>query len=257
MSSEFQLPSRAPQEIAARPFQILCLSGGGYRGLYTAALLEKLENAANKPLSKIFDMIAGTSIGGILALGLGCGLSAARLRKAFETNAERIFPQWYQIKGKNIFPRFRQGIFKARYPLQGLRDTIAEILGDKRNAKIHSGMATQLLITSVNLTARTACLFRSTDTECNASLIDIALATSAAPTYFPEHMVDSTIMIDGGLVANAPDMLCVIEALKSAKLDEIRVLSIGTAGGEGANAYREPENPGAQDCFRVQRRFSS
>jgi len=244
MSPEIELPSRAPQGIAARPFQILCLSGGGYRGLYTAALLEKLENEAGKPLSQVFDVIAGTSIGGILALGLGCGLAAKKLRASFEKNADRIFPKWYRIKGRKIFPRFPKGILKARYPKEGLRDTIDEIFGDKTKAKINSGMATQLLITSVDLTSRTARLFRSTDVNCDTSLIDIALATSAAPTYFPEHLVDSAIMVDGGLVANAPDLIAVIEALKGAKLEDIRVLSVGTAGREGANAYREPGSPG-------------
>ena len=62
MSSENEIQSRAPQKLAAKPFQILCLSGGGYRGLYTAALLEKTEKEAGKPLSQVFDLIAGTSI---------------------------------------------------------------------------------------------------------------------------------------------------------------------------------------------------
>ncbi len=244
MSSENEIQSRAPQKLAAKPFQILCLSGGGYRGLYTAALLEKTEKEAGKPLSQVFDLIAGTSIGGILAIGLASGVAATSLRGAFEKNANRIFPQSYQIKGKNVFPRLPLGIFRARYPQQGLRDTLAEILGEKRTTKIHTGLATQLLVTCVDLTSRPARLFRSTDLSCDTSLIDIGLATSAAPTYFPEHTVGSAIVVDGGLVANAPDMLAVIEALKSERLEDIRVLSIGTAGREGARAFRKPESPG-------------
>jgi patatin-like phospholipase/acyl hydrolase len=244
MSSEIEVQSRPPNKLSAKPFQILCLNGGGYRGLYTAALLEKIEKEADKPLSQVFDLIAGTSIGGILALGLASGVSASNLRSAFEKNADGIFPQSYQIKGKKVFPRFRFGIFKARYPQEGLRHTLAEILGEKMKAKIHSGLATQLLVTCVDLTSRSARLFRSTDLSCNTSLIDIGLATSAAPTYFPEHTVDSAIVVDGGLVANAPDMLAVLEALKSERLEDVRVLSIGTAGREGARAYRKPESPG-------------
>lgn len=109
MSSGLQLdPPGAASNPAIPPFQILCLSGGGYRGLYTATLLEELEKEAQNPLAEVFDLIAGTSIGGILAIGLAAGVPAATLRKAFEDHGGEIFPRFYKIRGHNVFSRLGQ-----------------------------------------------------------------------------------------------------------------------------------------------------
>jgi len=74
-------------------FQILSLSGGGFLGLYTAAVLAELEERSGKPLNQCFDLIAGTSIGGIIALGLAAGRSASDIRDAFIEHGPRIFPR--------------------------------------------------------------------------------------------------------------------------------------------------------------------
>ena len=73
-------------------FQILSLSGGGYRGLFTAEILARLEEQADRPIGGCFDLIAGTSIGGIIAIGLGVGRTATDIRDAFLDNGEAIFP---------------------------------------------------------------------------------------------------------------------------------------------------------------------
>lgn len=72
-------------------FQILSLSGGGYLGLYTASVLAKLEEQSGRRIVDMFDLLAGTSIGGIIALGLAAGTSAAEIRDAFLENGEAIF----------------------------------------------------------------------------------------------------------------------------------------------------------------------
>jgi predicted acylesterase/phospholipase RssA len=229
--------------VAPKPYQILCLSGGGYRGLYTAAILERLEAQAGKPLSEVFDLIAGTSIGGILALGLAAGVSARDLSAAFEENADNIFPKRRIIFGKKLLPRFAYGLFKARYPQTGLKQTLETILGSQAQAKVQS-LATKVLVSSVELNSGAPRIFRSSDTNCDTPLVDIGLATSAAPTFFPEHLIGDAIMVDGGLIANAPDMLAVFEALQSEHLADLRLISIGTAGREGAKAYRKQRSPG-------------
>jgi len=92
MNSDLTLPTHSGLTNLVRdPFQILSLSGGGFRGLYTATLLEKLEKEADKPLSEVFDLIAGTSIGGILAIGLAAGVKASKLREAFEKMLNLFF----------------------------------------------------------------------------------------------------------------------------------------------------------------------
>lgn len=243
MSQDELNRSLSPRQIAPKPFQILCLSGGGYRGLYSAALLEKLEAHAGKPLSQVFDLIAGTSIGGILALGLGAEVPATKLTAAFEENADVIFPKRRSLFGKKILPRLAYGFFKARYPKAGLQTTLETILGEKAQATIQT-LATNVLISSVDLTSSSPHIFRSSDPNCDTPLIDIGLATSAAPTFFPQHLIGNTVMVDGGLIANAPDMLAIVDALQSEQLANLRVVSIGTAGREGAKAYRKQRSPG-------------
>jgi patatin-like phospholipase/acyl hydrolase len=246
VNSDLILPDSRNLDRVPAPFQILCLSGGGYRGLYSASILEKLEERADgKPLWKVFDLIAGTSIGGILALGLAAGLKASRLRELFEEHGDRIFPRYYKIKGKSVLPRVHAGLINARYPQAGLRAAIEAILNEAGGPKVLSDLKTGVLISSVDVTDRAPRLFRSADLSCKTSLVDIALATSAAPTYFPEHSVGDNIVVDGGLIANAPDMVAVLYALKIARLEDLRVLSIGTAGAEGAKAVRKAERRGA------------
>jgi uncharacterized protein len=253
VTSENTIANRASGNIAPEPYQILCLSGGGFRGLYTATLLEILETQAQKPLSQIFNLIAGTSIGGILALGLAAGIPAGTLRSAFETNADLIFPRYRKIGNRNVFPRFPLGIFKARYPQTGLRKTIETIFVGQSHRKLCHGLATDVLVCSVDLNGRGPRIFRSADNNCDVTLLDVALATSAAPTYFPEHSIGSNLLVDGGLIANAPDMIALFEALKSEPLANIQMLSLGTAGREGARPFRRAKEPGligsAKDTF--------
>jgi len=84
-----------------KSFQILSLSGGGFLGLYTIKIIEKIEEDLGKPISHCFDLIAGTSIGGIVALALAAEIPAKDIRKAFEDNGEKIFPRKFNLK--NIF----------------------------------------------------------------------------------------------------------------------------------------------------------
>jgi predicted acylesterase/phospholipase RssA len=230
--------------IVRDPFQILSLSGGGFRGLYTATLLEKLEEAADKPLSEVFDLIAGTSIGGILAIGLAAGVKASKLREAFEQNAESIFPRFHKIKGIKFCPRLKTGIFRGRYPQTGLKATVESILSATGAASIQD-LKTKILVSSVDVTDNAARIFTSDDqTSPSTPLVDIALATSAAPSYFPEHKLGNNILVDGGLIANAPDMIAVMSVLRTQRLDDVRMVSIGTAGREGGKASRKPRSSG-------------
>ena len=243
MNSDLTLPPHSGLTNLVRdPFQILSLSGGGFRGLYTATLLEKLEKEADKPLSEVFDLIAGTSIGGILAIGLAAGVKASKLREAFEQNAESIFPRFHTIKGIRICPRLKTGIFRGRYPEAGLKATVESILSGAASIQ---DLKTKILVSSVDVTDNAARIFTSEDQNSPSTpLVDIALATSAAPSYFPEHKLGSNILVDGGLIANAPDMIAVMSALRTQRLDDVRMLSIGTAGREGGKASRKPRSSG-------------
>ncbi|UYO55184.1 CBASS cGAMP-activated phospholipase [Rhodopseudomonas palustris] len=214
-------------------FQILALSGGGYRGLFSTAILAKLEAQAGKPLHKCFDLIAGTSIGGIVALGLGLGKSADSIKQMFLDRGEAIFP-----KGEK--PTGRYGKLKARwrewngpkYDGTELRAAIAEMF--ETGARLGDAK-TRLLISSVNMTKGSVQMFKTAHhpdflNDHKLSVVDIAMATSAAPLFFPMARVENSNFIDGGIVANAPDLCAVHEATTflGRQTDEISVLSIGT-----------------------------
>ena len=226
---------------------VLCLSGGGYRGLYTALVLEELEKLAGKPLRDMFDVIAGTSIGGVISAGVAVGIRASVIRNAIETHGPALFDRrigWgrWRLPVRN---RLR-AIYSARYSQPPLRNVIDTVLGANAESPL-SIIGKPLVICAVDVDCSSPQVLLSqgltAKDNIHLTLRDALLATTAAPTYFPPHRVDGRIFVDGGLVANAPDLVAVTETVRrlACKLDNVRVLSIGTAGG----AHATPESSGS------------
>ncbi|HEV2516045.1 MAG TPA: CBASS cGAMP-activated phospholipase [Devosia sp.] len=225
-------------------FQILSLSGGGYRGLFTAEILARLEDRAGKPLAQCFDMIAGTSIGGIMAIGLALGKPAAEIRDIFQRNGTSVFPTKMPVIGKGLATI--KGIFLPQYDGVALRSTIDEVIGSTATI---ADCRTRLLVPAVNVTAGRLQMFKTQhdgrlteDGRRNA--MEVALATSAAPLYFPLAKVGSSLYADGGLAANAPDVCAVHEAVHfcNQSIDDVSVLSIGTT----APGFGVPSSKGSK-----------
>lgn len=211
-------------------FQILSLSGGGYRGLFTAEILARLEERAGKPLGQCFDMIAGTSIGGIMAIGLALGKPAAEIRDVFQRNGTSVFPTRMPVVGKAA--ALIKGIFVPQYGDAALRSTIEEVVGSTATI---ADCGTRLLVPAVNVTAGRLQMFKTPHDgrlteDGHRNAMEVALATSAAPLYFPLAKVGSSLFADGGLAANAPDICAVHEAVHFCKqsIEDVSVLSIGT-----------------------------
>jgi predicted acylesterase/phospholipase RssA len=229
------------------PFQILCLSGGGYRGFLTATILEQLEEQSGGPLRDRFDLIAGTSIGGIVACGIAAGVAASEIRKQFEAKGAAIFEKRLGVFGISVkIPRF--GILGARYSRAGLEGAIAAALGDTADLRV-AELAKPLIVPAVSATNGTTVLFDngSRPTFPGATLRQAALATSAAPTYFPDFDLEGNSLVDGGIVANAPDAVAVMKAMTAFGRDrrEIRMLSIGTAGDPVGEVHKSGRASGA------------
>ncbi|MEY2518018.1 MAG: cGAMP-activated phospholipase [bacterium] len=214
-------------------FQILALSGGGFRGLFTSSILARLEEQAGRPLHECFDLIAGTSAGGILALGLAMGKKAETIRDMFLRHGEEIFPRG-EVPTSWV-ARKRAQLSEWRHPKYDgtvLRTKIEGVLG--ADAKLGDAK-TRVLIPTVNMTKGSVQMFKTahnpkfmTDYKLNA--VDIAMATSAAPLYFPMAEVGNSYFIDGGVVANAPDLCALHEAIQflDQKIEDVSVMSIGT-----------------------------
>ncbi|WP_187275918.1 CBASS cGAMP-activated phospholipase [Parahaliea aestuarii] len=210
----------------AEKFQILSLSGGGARGLYTARVLEELELRFNTSISKHFDMVCGTSIGGILALGLAADIPAKIIRQSFQDNLPTIFPP------PGRFATVKQAL-TAKFSPAPLKAVLLEIFEDRRIGDLKNCV----LVPSINYSVGRVRAFKTPHNtmfyqDAQHTLVDVALATSAAPTYFPLHEIDNARYVDGGLVANNPILMGVIEAYRALEvpLERLSGLSIGNMG---------------------------
>jgi patatin-like phospholipase/acyl hydrolase len=211
-------------------FQILALSGGGYLGLYTAEILARLEQQAGKPLGRCFDLIAGTSIGGILAIGVAMEKPAAEMRDVIVGRGTRIFSN--RRKPRFSWMDTPRSFLSPKYSDRELKIAIADMIGEE--TKI-SAAKHRLLVPAINMTTGSVQMFKTGHDpkfgiDPGRRAMDVALATSAAPTYFPLAEVGDAHFVDGGLVANAPDLCALHEATHFLDQDraDLRVLSIGT-----------------------------
>lgn len=239
-------------------FQVLALSGGGFLGLYTATVLAELERISGGPVTGSFDLISGTSIGGIVALGLAAGKSASEIKSAFENNGEKIFGNRPPPSSKlGVFRDIIRGAFSSKYQASILRETIESIVGKETRV---GDLKHAVLIPSVNLSKGSPQIFKTPHhpnfrTDLNLRVVDVALATSAAPTYFPLAEIGDSLFADGGLYANAPDLLALHEATHFFKIDEhsVRILSIGTTTSQFSFGSTEAKNFGIARWFAGQR----
>jgi len=212
--------------------RILCIDGGGILGTFPAACLAAIERHVANPIGSYFDLIAGTSTGGIIAIGLGLGHTASELLDLYEKRGPEIFDQGRGRFGNVVARKLRSArrIFATKYHPRALRSVLDEVLGERRigDAK------TRLLIPAWNPVARTVHIYKTahhtrlrTDYRCLA--VDAAMATAAAPTYFPRHVTRDAGLTDGGTWANNPIALAVVEAIAVLgwPAHSLHVLSLG------------------------------
>jgi predicted acylesterase/phospholipase RssA len=203
----------------------LSLAGGGYRGLFAAEFLTLLE-ARTGPLPDRFDIVAGTSVGSLTALSLAAGKTAKSVRDEMLKLGPSVFPpEPYPLN--HLVTR----IFGAKRDVSKLRSAIEGLLGEQTLGDVTRA----LLVPAVDLTKGGFKLFRSrglsgSDADAAARLVDVALASAAAPTYFPVHAIDTRLYADGGLFANAPDAALAIEVAYRLRWppESTWVLSVGT-----------------------------
>lgn len=205
-------------------FQILSIDGGGIKGLFSAAILAHLEEDLGINIIDHFDLIIGTSTGGIIALGLGAGMKPKEIVKFYVKEGPNIFPE-------TIFSKIKQ-LFLNKYDSSPLEAALRKCFGDK----ILGESQKRLVIPSYNIGEDDVYLFKTSHHErlkrdYKVPIWKVALATSAAPTFFPSCLkLDHIRLVDGGVWANNPTMVGVVEAISmlDVPLSAIRVLSLGT-----------------------------
>lgn len=219
---------------ADRPFKILSLDGGGIRGVYTAEVLRRCEEAfcGGRTLADYFDMIAGTSTGGIIALGLGLGIATRDIVGFYRDDGRAIFPP-LPTWAPSRWWRFYRALRRARLDHEALERALKERFGDHL-----LGESTARLVIPAFMMPKTEIAVFKTDhhedfaNDHSTPMWRVARATSAAPTYLKghEHEESGRIFIDGGVWANNPVMVAVVDAVTAydVDFDQIEILSIGT-----------------------------
>ena len=209
-------------------FKILSLDGGGIKGIFPAGILTFLEEncLGGQPIGDYFDLITGTSTGGILALGLGAGLTARSLMDLHVNEGHRVFPPQQRRSG---LKRWRR-LFRNRYDRAALDELLLQTLGSK---KLRDSRY-RLLIPATEAKHGDPAVYKTPHhpgyfLDGDKPMAEVAAATSAAPTYLEPVLQDGYILLDGGIWANNPTMMGLVEALTCFKVERenIVVLSLG------------------------------
>lgn len=207
-------------------FHVLALDGGGAKALFTINVLARLEEDLGVRIVDSFDLIAGTSAGGIIALGLGAGLTPAEIAARYESLTTTVFPA-----NRRSATSWVHRLRRPQYDAEALTSALRDVLGHR----LLGESVKPLLVPSWDTRSGEVHLFKTPHhprltRDWKVPMLDVARATSAAPTFFAPAYVDSQHLIDGGIWANNPSVVAIAEAVSMfrAPLDEIKVLNVGT-----------------------------
>lgn len=202
--------------------RVLCLDGGGIRGIYSISILKSIEKEMGKPIREIFDCIAGTSTGAIIAASI-----------VLNFNTEQLLNDYLKF-GKKIFTRqAKVGIFKTVYSDKYLRRFLQQAFQNITLGEIDK----PLLIPAVDMTNSQPFVYRASFPHSNTieeeqfKLWDAVLSSCSAPVYFPPNRIGKNYLsVDGGLWANNPSLVALTDCIHyfNKKIDDISILSIGT-----------------------------
>lgn len=230
----------------ANTFRILSIDGGGLRGIIPVLVLKEIERRTGKRIADLFDMVAGTSTGGLITCALVVSddgktskYSLSDIEKVYTDRGKEIFPQkgWFKKLVSDI-----TSLKSPKYSPDGLQKVLTDMFGQKRI----TDCIRPIFVTSFDLYNNEALLFKYrhaiNDPASNALLIDVCRATSAAPTYLPAYDMNyegkRRVCVDGGIYMNNPSVGAMVEVVKYHQdppynlpvlgLDNASVLSLGT-----------------------------
>ena len=226
---------REPLPWAEEEFRLLSIDGGGIRGILPAAILAECERRFldGRSVAAHFDLVAGTSTGGIIALGLASGLSASDILSRYLEQGQAVFPR---VSRRHPLRRALQhgwlglkAVGVARYDSAALAHLLDDILGER----LFGDAEVRLVIPSFDQHHEVN-VFKTPHhpdyrLDWKEAMVSVARATSAAPTYLPVFALGERRFGDGGLWANNPIMLGLVDVLACHAVERhtVRVLSLG------------------------------
>lgn len=241
-------------------FRVLCISGGGYLGLYSARVLSRIEQVSGAPIARSFDLICGTSVGAVTALALSQEIPAAEVESTIVRFGPKVFAQPPHFLGIRMVYGMLRALFRPRYSEVTLAKGIKDLLGEATLADARCKLA----IPVVNMTTGQIEIFKTPHVRdlidhASFKMADIGMAATAAPTYFPLAAVGDSLYVDGALFANAPDLVGLHEAeyYLDIPTDDIRMLSIGTTTASFSLTHRYGRQYGAMRWFKHARLYST
>lgn len=205
--------------------RVLSIDGGGIRGIIPALVLAELERRSGRRTFELFDLIAGTSTGGILACAL-CApdpLPAEQLVALYEDEGPNIFDRtiWQRVRSAD-------GLLDEKYDAAALDAAVERYLSDKRLGDARP----DLIVPAYDTAVPGPHFFKSSeareDPELDVPLSEVARATSSAPTYFEPLRAGERSLLDGGVFAVNPAMCAYAEVLRHRPGAEVMLLSLGT-----------------------------
>jgi patatin-like phospholipase/acyl hydrolase len=226
----------------------LCIDGGGIRGLIPALVLAEIERRTGRRTAEMVDLVAGTSTGGILACALTRRGPDGRPLFTAEELAAIYVEEGPRIFRRSLLKRIFSvgGWIDERYEDDGLDAALERYLGDA----LLSDALTDVLVTAYDIHDRFAFFFRSqrarNDPAYDFPLVQVARATSAAPSYFePAQVTDRSgartyPLIDGGVYAVNPSMCAYADVVAAGSADRLELmLSLGTGAHTRAYTFEE------------------
>jgi patatin-like phospholipase/acyl hydrolase len=222
--------------MADKIIKILSVDGGGIRGIIPGLIMNEIEQRTGRPIAELFDYVAGTSTGGILALGLTKAGTNGRPHYTAMDSVRMYRENGAQIFSRSVWHRIRSvgSLIEECYPASGMEGVLDDYFGD---ARLKDAL-TNVIITSYEIERRIPWFFRSERAKIRPdydfSIKQVARATSAAPTYFePCQIITQTsdnyyALIDGGVFANNPTMCAFVDAKIAHPDADFMVVSLGT-----------------------------
>ena len=208
--------------------KLLAIDGGGVRGLLPLYLLREFEERSGQTTLSLFDAFAGTSTGGLIAVGLTAGCSVAELIDFYEQRAHEIFPSFRRRIWEALFRRLRYGLSAPRYDSAALLDGVIDLVAHRK----FRDLLKPTFVPTYDLTNGNLTLFASTNAPETLTAVDVCMATSAAPGFLPGWSMTSLAglrrtFVDGGVAANSPAALVAAHLLRTH--DEVPIIvSLGT-----------------------------
>jgi predicted acylesterase/phospholipase RssA len=246
--------NHAPELAQRRPLRILAIDGGGIRGILPAMVLSDLERRTNRPIIDLFDLIVGTSTGGLVALALACPSAEGKPR-----HTARDIVRLYEVEGKRVFSRsvwhkIRSvgALAEGKYPSAGIEGVLQDYFGECR---LKDALA-DVVVPAYEIERRMPFFFKTANAKAKSyydyPMKNVIRAATAAPTYFEPMQVqidgpnDYYALVDGALFASNPGMCAYVEALnRYPDHDSVIMVSLGTGKLTRRLPYDEVKDWGA------------